>query len=86
MPQGSPKAVMSVPGQALATPSERSAGGAVIPRTQSMKSCATGLSARFFSVKSPMACRVEGKSIGKVLTPESRVENRNALAGSIDRK
>jgi hypothetical protein len=49
-----------------------------------MKSCATGLSARFFSVKSPMACRVDGKSIGKVhATPRPALLGMSAhLSGS----
>jgi hypothetical protein len=51
-----------------------------------MKSCATGLSARFFNVKSPIGCFVEGNSMGKALIPVCLAENLNACAGNMDKK
>ena len=51
-----------------------------------MKTCASGLSARFFNVKSPMGCFVDDNSMGKALIPVCLAENFNACAGNMDKK
>src|ERR1700716_3399058 len=52
-------------------------------RAQSMKSCATGLRARFFRVTIPLGGRAIGSSTGRALISERLVGNRNAEAGKI---
>ena len=51
----------------------------------SMKSCATGLSVRFFSVTMPIGTRAAGSSTGKTLISARLVGNLNAEAGIIVR-
>ena len=51
-----------------------------------MKSCASGLSARFFNVKSPTGCLVDGNSMDKALIPVCLAKNFNAPAGTMDKK
>ena len=51
-----------------------------------MKSCATGLSVRFFRVTIPIGTRAIGSSTGKILISGRLVGNLNAEAGKIVRK
>src|SRR5436190_23487452 len=59
------------------------ARGLAPSRAQSMKSLATGLSARFFRVTIPFGRRAVGSSTGKILSSERLARNLNAEAGKI---
>lgn len=61
----------------------RFASGLAISRAQSMKSCATGLSARFFRVTITFCTWAMGSSTGKTLISERMVGNVNTEAGKI---
>ena len=62
------------------------ASGFATSRALSMKSCATGLSVRFFSVTMPFGTRAAGSSTGKTLISARLVGNLNAEVGIIVRK
>src|SRR5262249_39066589 len=61
----------------------RFAGVFATSRAQSMKSCATGLSARVFRVTIPFGTRAFGRRTGKTLISERMAGNLNAEAGRI---
>ena len=61
----------------------RLASGLATSRAQSMKSLATGPSARSFRVTIPFGRRAVGSSTGKTLSSERLVRNLNAEAGKI---
>lgn len=54
-------------------------------RAQSMKRCATGLSARFFSEMTPMGLWAVADSIGKALAAGLLLAKVNMEAGRMDR-
>src|SRR5215470_9836313 len=62
------------------------ASGLATSRAQSIKSCAIGLSVRFFKVTTPTGpCRI-GRSTGKVFNPKRVPLNFSVEAESTDRK
>src|SRR6266478_8627988 len=62
------------------------AHGFATSRACSMKSCAVGLSVRFFRVTIPTGTRAIGSSMGKTLNSGSRVRNLNEEARNIPTK
>jgi hypothetical protein len=63
-----------------------SASGFATVRTFSMKSCASGLGARFFKVIIATGWRVPGNSTGKALSPGLLLGGRNEKRGTTVRK
>src|SRR5712671_2361750 len=61
-------------------------GGFATLRAASTKSCATGLSVRFFSVTIPLGTRAIGSSTGKTLSSGRQREYLNAEVAKIVRK